>query len=61
MDNKKQTVKSQVKELKETANLKPKEIFALLTEKNVKTTQNSINYYFYVKKGLVAADSKKVD
>lgn len=61
MDNKKQTVKSQVKELKENSNLKPKEIFALLTEKNVKTTQNSINYYYYVKKGLVTANVEKAD
>jgi endonuclease III-like uncharacterized protein len=57
MDNQKQTVKSQVKELKENSNLKPKQILNLLAEKNVKTTLNSVNYYYYGKKGLVTTNA----
>ena len=57
MNNKKQTVKSQVKELKENSSLKPKQILEALTEKNVKTTLNSINYYYYGKKGLASANA----
>ena len=57
MENQKQTVKSQVKELKENSNLKPKQILNLLAEKNVKTTLNSVNYYYYGKKGLVTTNA----
>jgi endonuclease III-like uncharacterized protein len=58
MNNQKQTVKSQVKELKENSSLKPKQILQFLTEKNVKTTLNSINYYYYYgKKGLASTNA----
>lgn len=57
MNNQKQTVKSQVKELKENSNLKPKQILEFLTEKNVKTTLNSINYYYYGKKRLATTNA----
>lgn len=57
MNNQKQTVKSQVRELKENSNLKPKQILEFLTEKNVKTTLNSINYYYYGKKRLATTNA----
>ena len=57
MNNQKQTVKSQVKELKENSNLKPKEILVFLTEINVKSTLNSINYYYYGKKRLATTNA----
>jgi endonuclease III-like uncharacterized protein len=57
MNSQKQTVKSQVKELKENSSLNPKQIFQVLTEKNVKTTLNSINYYYYGKKGLATTNA----
>lgn len=54
------TIQSKVLELKNQG-LKVSEIYTKLQEENVKTTKNSINFYFYGKKRLAAKSAKKID